>query len=118
MNPRDEAPRRPATSPRFDRVARPDAATPRRRDGLGKEALFTTAPTASRSAQVDLRCRRCDVHLGVSLWEVLRLLVPPFLWDPIRGRLWSRCPACDRRAWLELRAGQALRVLLDRASRD
>jgi hypothetical protein len=62
-----------------------------------------------------LRCRSCDVPFGLSIWRILRLLVPPFFWDPVRGRLWTRCPACSQRAWLEVRAGQSLRILLDRS---
>jgi hypothetical protein len=110
----DPSMRRPATSSAFDRVAKPDPRRGRPRDGLGKEALYTTAPTARPSPQVELRCHRCDVRMGVSILDVVRLLRPPFLYDPVRRRLWTRCPACEERAWVELRAGQALRVLLDR----
>jgi hypothetical protein len=106
--------RRPATSAAFDRVAKPDPRRPRARDGLGKEALYSTAPTSRPSPQVEVRCRRCDVRVGLSLLEVVRLLLPPFLCDPVRRRLWTRCPSCGERSWLELRTGQALRVLLDR----
>jgi hypothetical protein len=105
---------RPQTSPAFDRVAKPDPRRGRPRDEFGKEALYTTAPTARPSPQVELHCRRCDVRTGASILDVVRLLVPPFLYDPIRRRLWTRCPACDERAWVQLRAGQALRVLLER----
>jgi hypothetical protein len=107
-------PPRPSTSARFDRVSPPDPTRPRPRDGLGKEALYSTAPTAAPTSQVELRCRRCDVPFGLSVVGVARLLRPPFLWDPIRRRLWTRCPACGDRSWLQLRTGQALRVLLDR----
>lgn len=101
----------PPTSPRLDRA---DARRRRERDGLGKEALYSTAPTAAPSPQVELRCERCDVPIGRTVVGVLGLLSPPFLWDPFRGRLWTRCPACEKRAWLRVRTGQALRVLLDR----
>lgn len=100
---------RPATSPRFDRIAAPGQ---RDRDNLGKEALYSTSPTSAPTSQVELRCRRCDVAFGLSLFGVLKLLRPPFLLDPVRGQLWATCPACQRRSWLELRTGQALRVLL------
>lgn len=108
------AERRQPGSSRFDRVRRPDPSAPRERDYLGKEALYSTAPTASPSAQLELHCRRCDVRIGRSALGVVRLLRPPVLWDPIRGRLWTRCPVCRQRAWLTVRAGQTLRVLLDR----
>jgi hypothetical protein len=120
-----DAPRRPATSSAFDRVAAPRShdrgpsgsgrrSTPR--DGLGKEALYSTSPTSAPTSQVEARCRRCDVPVGLSILGVAKLLARPFLWDPFRGRLWTRCPACRRRAWLEVHTGQALRVLLDRAT--
>jgi hypothetical protein len=115
----DEPPARsPKRSSTFDRIGEPGdrrrSAVAGSRDGAGKEALYSTAPTAAPTSQVELRCRSCDVPFGLSLVGVLKLLVPPFLWDPVRGRLWTRCPACEERAWLELRTGQALRVLLDR----
>ncbi|MCC5948677.1 MAG: hypothetical protein JJT89_09500 [Nitriliruptoraceae bacterium] len=103
--------RAPRTSPTFDRI---QTGSRRSRDGAGKEALYSTAPTAAPTSQIELKCRRCDVPFGRSVVGVIGLLSPPFLWDPIRGRLWTRCPACDQRAWLEVRTGQALRVLLDR----
>ncbi len=106
--------RRPRTSAAFDRAAKPDPRRGRPRDRLGKEALYTTAPTASPSPQVELRCSRCDVRMGVSVLDVVRLLKPPFLYDPVRRRLRTRCPACGERAWVDLRVGQALRVLLER----
>jgi hypothetical protein len=68
----------------------------------------------SPSSQVELFCRRCKVPFGLSVVGLIKLLKPPFLWDPIRDRLWARCPACQRRAWIEVRKGQALRALLDR----
>lgn len=105
---------RPSASSPFDRVARPGASRSGSRPGDGKEALYSTAPTAAPTSQIEVRCRRCDVLTGRSLVGMLALLRPPFLWDPLRGRLWARCPVCQRRSWLEVRTGQALRVLLDR----
>ena len=104
----------PPTSSPFDRIGRPGVSRHGHRDGLGKEALYSTAPTAAPTRPVEARCRRCSVPLGLTVREVARLVVPPFLLDPLRWRLWTRCPACDRYSWLDLRAGQALRVLLDR----
>lgn len=114
LAPTDAPARRvPPTSSRLDRA---DARGGRSRDGLGKEALYSTAPTAAPAPQVELRCQRCDVPIGRTVVGVIGLLSPPFLWDPFHGRLWTRCPACERRSWLTLRTGQALRVLLDRPS--
>lgn len=95
----------------FDRVSKPDPAARRVRDGQGKEALYSTAPTAAPPPQVEVRCPRCGVLRGVSLLEAAKLLKPPSLWMPLRSRLWSRCPTCGRRAWLHVELGQALRVL-------
>lgn len=108
---------RPRTSSSFDRIAPPDPARTRRRDGTGKEALYSTAPTAAPAPQVELRCRSCGVPVGTSVLGLVRLVAVPFLVDPLRRRLWTRCPACDRRTWLELRMGPALRVLLERGPR-
>ncbi|GGI08815.1 hypothetical protein [Egicoccus halophilus] len=100
----------PPTSP-FDRVRKPDPTVPRVRDGQGKEALYSTAPTAAPPPQIEVTCRSCGVLRGVSLLEALRLLRPPSLWLPFRSRIFSRCPTCGRRAWLHVELGQALRVL-------
>lgn len=104
--------RRP--DPQFDRVRKPDPGSSRHRAREGKEALYSTAPTAAPSSQVLVVCERCDVESGVSVVDAVRMLMPPFLWNPLSGRLWARCPACDRRSWLRVRKGQALRALLDR----
>jgi hypothetical protein len=103
---------RPTTSPRLDRVRRPDTSSPRRRDVVGKEALYSTAPSAAPSSPIQVWCRRCDVETGVSVVGFARLLRPPVLWNPVSGRLWTRCPTCQRRTWLHARQGQALRALL------
>jgi hypothetical protein len=105
---------RPPASSRFDRIGPPDPSRPRRRDGQGKEALYSTAPTAAPTSQVEVYCRRCDVLTGVSLLGALKLFKPPVFWDPLRGYLRSRCPTCGERAWLVMKTGQALRVLLER----
>ncbi|MFP4635831.1 MAG: hypothetical protein ACLFRD_08220 [Nitriliruptoraceae bacterium] len=110
--------RRPgSTSSSFDRIAPPGptrAARHRGRDRQGKEALYSTSPVAAPSRPVDARCRRCGARLSLTVGDLARLLVPPFVVDPFRRRLCSRCPACDHYAWLELRTGQALQVLLER----
>lgn len=98
----------------FERLRAPDSQRPRARDGLGKEALYSTAPTAQPAAQLVFRCRRCGARAGLRGWEAARLLAPPWLGDPVRRRVWTRCPSCGQRSWLELRAGPALRVLVTR----
>lgn len=108
------APDRPATSTRFDRVSRPDPAAARDRDGRGKEALYSTSPTSRPARPIEVRCRRCDVRLGLPVREAVRLLRPPWLINPTTQRLWTRCPACSRRSWLEVRPGPPLRALLER----
>lgn len=100
----------PSGSP-FDRVRKPDPTDARPRDGLGKEALYSTAPTAAPPPQIEVTCDRCGVLRGVSVVDALRLLRPPVFWVPLRSRLWSRCPTCGQRAWLRIELGQALRVL-------
>ncbi|TVR20327.1 MAG: hypothetical protein EA387_11515 [Nitriliruptor sp.] len=106
-----EADRRPASSAAFDRITPPRPRDRTRRDGLGKEALYSTAPSAAPTTQVDLHCRRCDVRFGLSVLGCCRLLRPPFLVDPLRWRIWTRCSACERYAWIDVTVGQALRVL-------
>ncbi|MEX0836035.1 MAG: hypothetical protein WD010_08085 [Nitriliruptor sp.] len=107
------------TSPRLDRVRTPDPKAPRPRDTVGKEALYSTAPSAAPSSPVLVRCRKCDIETGVSVGGFARLLKLPVLWNPVSRRLWTRCPACDRRTWLYVRQGQALRALLaGRATRS
>jgi len=99
------------TSAAFDRIGRPGARSTSRRDDLGKEALYTTAPSAAPSTQVQLRCRRCRVPVGRSVLGALALCRPPCLVDPVRRRLWTRCPTCGQRAWLEISPGPGLRML-------
>ena len=95
----------------FDRVRKPDPAAARTRDGLGKEALYSTAPTAAPPPQIEVTCRRCGVLRGLTVFEAIRLLKPPVVWIPPQSRIWSRCPTCGRRSWLHFELGQALRVL-------
>jgi hypothetical protein len=105
------------TSPRLDRVAKPDPCAARTRDHQGKEALYSTAPGQAPAFPVVLACNRCEVERGLTLPETLSTLRPPVLFNPLNRKLWGRCPTCQRRAWLRLRLGQSLRVLLDRAPR-
>ncbi len=99
---------------KFDRVTKPAPRPTGDRDQHGKEALYSTAPSAEPSSQVLMVCERCDIESGVSIVETIKLMAPPVLWNPLTGKLWARCPACERRSWLRLRKGQVLRALLDR----
>lgn len=99
---------------KFDRVGGPRPRAAGQRDQQGKEALYSTAPSATPSSQVLMVCERCDVESGRSVVQTARLLTPPFVWNPFSGKLWARCPACERRSWLRVRKGQVLRALLDR----
>lgn len=100
-------------SGRLDRVSRPVPGA-QRRDADGKEALYSTAPTAAPTKPIEVTCQRCGVTSGLGVAAALRLLRPPMIANPLTGRMWARCPACDRRAWLHASTGQALRALLDR----
>lgn len=104
----------PEPSSKFDRVSRPRPGQTPSRDQKGKEALYSTAPGAEPSSQVLVICQRCDIESGISVVELVKSLKPPFLWNPLSGKLLAICPACERRGWLHVRKGQALRALLDR----
>lgn len=98
---------------RFDRVSRPTPGV-RSRDAAGKEALYSTAPTAAPTRPLEVSCRRCGVTSGLTFAAALKLVRPPMLFNPLTGTMWARCPACARRSWLDASTGQALRALLDR----
>lgn len=108
----------PERSEGFDRIPRPRPRDERRRDDQGKEALYSTSPNSAPTAQIDVRCGRCGVETGLSLSGALRVAASPAVWHPFRDRVWARCPACGQRAWLTVRAGQGLRVLLRRRASD
>lgn len=105
------------TSPRLDRVSKPDPRRPQFRDRHGKEALYSTSPGAAPARPVTVSCNRCEVERGLKLAEALAVLRPPFVVNPMSRKVWARCPTCRRRAWLRLRMGTSLRVLLDRSPR-
>lgn len=112
----EPTPRR--SSDRFDRIPRPGPRGDRRRDDQGKEALYSTSPSSAPSAQVEVRCAQCGVETGLSLPGAIRVAASPAVWDPFHDRVRARCPACGQRAWLTVRAGQGLRVLLRRRNSD
>lgn len=107
----------PERSSRLDRVSRPDPTRlPAQRPAAGKEALYSTSPSAEPSRPVLVSCNECDVERGIRIRQALCLLRPPFLVNPLNGTVWSRCPSCGERTWLRIRQGQALRALLDRSA--
>lgn len=106
----------PGTNEAFDRVAK---RRPRghRRDGGGKEALFSTAPSSAPPSPVDVHCPSCGVTTGLfSPRDWLSLAWPPFMVNPFGPSVWSKCPHCGEREWLALELGQGLRALLGRPS--
>ncbi len=106
-------PRREARpDPTFDRVRAPRPDRLRDRDQEGKEALYSTAPSAPKEAQVLVVCPRCDVESGLSLWQAKSLLRPPLVALPHKRELWAKCPACRRRSWLHVRLGPSIRGLI------
>ena len=104
----------PSGSSQFDRIKKPRAHS-RERDSQGKEALYSTAPTAAPTRPVHITCRRCGVERGLTFREALTLLRPPVLINPFNGVGWARCPTCQRRTWVEIATGQSLRALLAQA---
>ncbi|MGH3443297.1 MAG: hypothetical protein ACRDUY_14900 [Nitriliruptorales bacterium] len=88
----------------LDRVARPDPLRPRRDDLTGKRALYSVDFEAYPTPLVHMSCHRCGSERGLSGREVKRVLVRlPWVADPIRRRLWARCPTCRHRSWLDVR---------------
>lgn len=110
-----EPPQRGVTSPRLDRVGRPAASRHRRHEG--REALYSTAPAAG-SAPVGGRCGRCGAVLRLTARDVVGLLRPPSLIDPVRRRVLTRCPACRKYGWITLSLGPTLRGALQRPGRS
>jgi Zn ribbon nucleic-acid-binding protein len=98
--------------PTFDRVRAPRPSELRGRDRAGKEALYSTAPSAPKEASVLVVCPKCDVETGLSVWESKRLLRPPLVALPHKREIWAKCPACNRRAWLHVRLGPSIKGLI------
>jgi hypothetical protein len=106
----------PSSEPsgRFDRIKAPRPGSIER-DSLGKEALYSTAPTAAPTRPVHVTCRRCGVERGMTFREAVALLRPPVLINPVTGVGWLRCPTCQKRSWVEVTTGQSMRALLSKA---
>lgn len=98
----------------FHRI-KPPRPVARDRDRLGKEALYSTAPTAAPTRPIHVTCRRCGVERGLTFREALSLLRPPVVINPATGVGWLRCPTCQKRSWVEVSTGQSLRALLAKA---
>lgn len=97
-------------SPRLDRIGRPDASQHGRHEG--KEALYSTAPAAAPSAHLLVTCPRCGRETGLRGREMVALLDLPFVVNPVRRRLWTRCPNCEQRACLKVEAGPSVRAMV------
>ncbi|MFN2556997.1 MAG: hypothetical protein ABR592_09015 [Nitriliruptorales bacterium] len=95
-------------SSHFDRVLPPDPLRPRTRKLRGKRALYSVDPEANPTPLLIVRCHHCEVERGLTLAESRRLLRPPWLVDPCRRRLWTRCPTCRRRTWLQVHLGPGI----------
>ncbi|MBW3664522.1 MAG: hypothetical protein KY469_15585 [Actinobacteria bacterium] len=110
----------PARDPRFDRVSRPDPKSLPERDGAGKEALYTTSPEAPPTAPVTIHCERCGTQRALKVGDLLSLVRPPMFVNPMRdgGRVWARCPACEKRSWLRFRVAGTLGAYLNRPDPD
>jgi hypothetical protein len=103
----------------FDRIRPPgarlwapadEAAAP---DPAGRAALFSP-PTGARSggeaAALELHCSRCGTATPLALSTLLRAALPLFLVVPWRRHpLFAVCPACRRRAWLQVTAAGGAR---------
>lgn len=109
----DQAPPPRGTSSTFDRVDR-SRRTGHGQDASGKEALFSTAPSSAPPRPFEVNCRTCGVNTPVDLGSVVTMLRPPFLYNPLRASLWTTCPHCGERSWLDLGLGQSIRALLGR----
>jgi hypothetical protein len=76
----------------------------------------------SISKPFSVECSSCGNAADVSTSDLGRILVPPWLWLPIRRSypLWARCPSCGRRAWLSFEIpalGSAVSALMARTAR-
>lgn len=92
----------------FERIRAPDPMAPGREDVRGKRAIYSVDPEANPTPAVIVACRRCGVERGMTARGSVSLLRPPWLADPFRRRLWTRCPTCERRSWLDVRLGPGI----------
>ena len=92
----------------FDRVRPPDPMRLRRRDTRGKRALFSVDTESTPTHAIVVSCRKCGIERGVLREELLPLLAPPWIANPIARTLWARCPTCRRRTWLKVKLGPGI----------
>lgn len=79
------------------------------------EEFIQVATSISRP--FSLECSRCHSVIDVSFGRLMRLLLPPTLWMPMRGTypIFRRCPRCDRLSWLSFEIpalGSAIDILV------
>lgn len=92
----------------LDRVRAPDPTRPRPGDVRGKRALYSVDDEANPTTTLTVRCRRCGAERGLTLREVPRLFCRPWIPNPFNRTLWTRCPACEERSWLEVHLGSGI----------
>lgn len=95
---------RPRT-PRVDPSEPAGGADPSRpTDREGKRALFSDVAAPPATGAVSVVCGACGQRTVVSWLQGVRLALPGVVLPvPGRGtRAWMRCPACRRRAWVQV----------------
>lgn len=77
----------------------------RRRDPLGKMALFSAETPARPFGTLSVECSSCGRETPVSAVEAARAALPFSVHLPVIRRYHSlmRCPACGRRTWVRVR---------------
>ena len=113
--PPTRAARTPKAEAGFDRLRRrtpvtddePVVVTDAVRDQEGKRALFSAADltvAAPAFGFLTIDCSDCHERTVVSVPQAVRLAVPSLHLPLLRRAPWSwmRCPACRRRAWVEV----------------
>lgn len=92
----------------LDRVRPPDPTRPRRGDVQGKRALYSVDTESNPTSLVVVDCPECEISRGLTLPELPGLLRPPWLLNPCGRRLWTQCPTCGDRTWLDIHRGPGI----------
>ena len=80
------------------------AASGRRADPQGRQALYSTVVEPSAPGAVTVECSACGEKTAVTPRRLLSLAVPSVHLPLLRRghSSWMRCPACHRRTWVKL----------------